>query len=135
MPDVQSVNAIFSYYHEEMRKEGLEDVANINLIYFSGLKGKITFSRHSTRKELFVIEGSQGKIEIDPSGYTVFDIKENILRSYKASQTKDQNKLDMLKSYINAKYNKEYIKQEFSRHKNNVLLIDRIYEVAQTVKL
>jgi len=131
MPDLNKTKAIFSFYHNEMLIKKLEDEAIIDLTYLSGLHGTITLSRHKTRNEKFIIHGTLGSIEIDPMSYEIRDKNNTILKSYKATQTKQQNKLEMLTSYLENRNNSAYINRELTRHKGNVAIIDHIYTRAQ----
>ena len=63
--------------------------------------------------------------------YEISDKNNKIIKLYKATQTKQQNKLEMLTSYLENRNNSAYINRELTRHKGNVAIIDHIYTRAQ----
>ena len=63
-------------------------------------------------------------------GYEIYDLYNNLIKFYKSTQTKVQNNLAMLDSYVQHRHNKKYMNAELMRHKNNIYIIDRIYKVA-----
>ncbi|MFA6065671.1 MAG: Gfo/Idh/MocA family oxidoreductase [Candidatus Babeliaceae bacterium] len=131
MPIISEINATFGFCYNEMFKAKLEDKAIISFNYPSGLKGEIKLSRHDFRKEEFIITGALGVMRINAINYVIYDLNGNVIKSYESTQTKSQNKLDMLNIYLKNRHNEKYIDQELKRHKNNVYIIDQIYKVAQ----
>ena len=130
VPIVNKISAVFNFYYEEMLQKTLEDEAFIHFDYLDGLQGEIKLSRHDIAKEEFIIKGSLGLMRIDMDGYEIYDLYNNLIKFYKSTQTKVQNNLAMLDSYVQHRHNKKYMNAELMRHKNNIYIIDRIYKVA-----
>ena len=63
-----------------MKKEGLEDSINIIMQFKNDISGVVNINRHSQiKKEIFIIRGEKGIIEIMPSQYSIYDRKGNVI--------------------------------------------------------
>ena len=123
------VRTELGYCFNEMRKEGLEDLADISVTYSSGLHGSIKLSRHaSQKKEEFIINGTKGKMVITPTGYRIFDYGVSKPKKEFATQLpKEKEKLFMFTEFFNNRHNSEFLEKEFKRHVGTTMFIQEIY--------
>lgn len=126
------IQAQFSYCYERMRQEKLEDQAHILFNYDTQkLCGIINISRHyHNREEEFVIEGTDGTLIITPQGYTIYNRNGSLKKEYVSPLTKEDAQLNMLTCYLNNLTNQDFINKHVQHHKNNVALMETIYQNA-----
>jgi predicted dehydrogenase len=120
----------FSYCYQEMRKEKLEDQAQILFNYGSkNLCGTIDISRHyHTREEEFVIEGTNGVLVITPQGYKIFNRDGSVKKEYITTLSREDERLNMFTCYLENLNNQDFINKHFQHHESNVALIERVYQ-------
>ena len=130
-----SISANCSFCYQEMKKENLEDSINIIFQFKNDISGVININRHShKKKELFIIRGEKGVIEVLPQEYSIFDRKGNILINKKFSITQQEMKLSMFDFYIKHQNDNKYLSEHFNHHCNVVLVIEKIYQQLRNVK-
>lgn len=124
-----SVSAINSFCYEEMKNENLEDSINIIMQFKNNISGVVNLNRHShIKKEIFIIRGEKGIIEILPSQISIYDRKGNVIFSKIYSISQDQMKISMFNYYIKHKNDIKFLTEHFRHHSNIVFIIDKIYQ-------
>ena len=127
--EIISVSAINSFCYEEMKNENLEDSINIIMKFKNNISGVVNLNRHShIKKEIFIIRGEKGIIEILPSQISIYDRKGNIIFSKKCSISQDEMKISMFDYYIKHKNDIKFLTGHFRHHSNIVFIIDKIYQ-------
>ena len=134
--EIISVSAINSFCYEEMKNENLEDSINIIMQFKNNISGVVNLNRHShIKREIFIIRGEKGIIEIIPSQITVYDRKGNVIFLKKCSISQDQMKLSMFNYYIKQKNDIKFLNEHFRHHSNIVFVIDKIYQQLKNKRL
>ena len=130
-----SVFAVNSFCYNEMKKEGLEDSINIIMQFKNDISGVVNINRHSQiKKEIFIIRGEKGIIEIMPSQYSIYDRKGNVIFTKKNAISQDKMKLLMFEHYIEHQNDIKFIFEHFKHHCNIVYVIEKIYQQIRNKK-
>ena len=130
-----SVSAVNSFCYNEMKKEGLEDSINIIMQFKNDISGVININRHSqSKKEIFILRGEKGIIEILPSQYSIYDRKGNVIFTKKNPINQDKIKLLMFEHYIQHQNDLKFIFEHFKHHCNIVFIIEKIYQQLRNKK-
>jgi predicted dehydrogenase len=126
-----SVSAKFTCEYKETYENKLEDTAFIRLNY-AHMQGEMTLKRHAKEKlEKFTVVGENGTMEITPDGYVISDLGGNVVKHFATLLTKQQDKENMLANLLNRRNDEAFRTQEFSRHQNNIRMIQDIYSNGQ----
>ena len=127
--EIISVCAINSFCYEEMKNENLEDSINVIMQFKNNISGVVNLNRHShIKKEIFIIRGEKGIIEILPSQISIYDRKGIVIFCKKCSINQDEIKISMFDHYIKHKNDKKFLAGHFRHHINIVFIIDKIYQ-------
>lgn len=66
------VESELGYHFKIMEENKLDDYANIEMAFESGVKGNILLDRHAeSAEEVFTIQGTEGSITIDSTGFQI----------------------------------------------------------------
>lgn len=124
-----SVSAISSYCYADMKKKSLEDSINIIMKFKNDISGIVNINRHShIKKEVFIIRGEKGVIEILPNQYYIYDRKGKIILNKQFTINQAQIKTNMFEYYIKHQNDKKFLFEHFKHHSNIVLIIEKIYQ-------
>ena len=131
-----SVSAINSFCYEEMKNENLEDSINIIMQFKNNISGVVNINRHShIKKEIFIIRGEKGIIEILPSQISIYDRKGIVIFRKKCSINQDEIKISMFEHYIKHKNDMKFLAGHFKHHRKIVFIIDKIYQQIRNRRL
>lgn len=124
------VSANIAYQYPETEQEQLEDYAEIAFEYhLSELKGVVILDRHAIeKKEIFIIEGQQGRMIITPQGYQIFDLSGASIEDVSCPISKEEEITAMFNLAISNSKNALKTEQDFSRNMHNMLLLKQIDE-------
>lgn len=124
-----SASAISSYCYTDMKMKGLEDSINIIMQFKNDISGIVNINRHShIKKEVFIIRGEKGVIEIMPNQYYIYDRKGNIIFNKQFTMNQAQIKIIMFEYYLNHQNDKKFLFDHFKHHSKIVLIIEKIYQ-------
>lgn len=130
-----SFYGISSYCYTDMKMKNLEDSVNIIMEFKDDISGVININRHShIKKELFVIRGDKGIIEITSNQYTICDRKGTVLLKKELNIPKEQIQLMMFEFFIKHQNDNQFLLENFKHHSNIVFVIDKIYQQIRNKK-
>jgi predicted dehydrogenase len=116
------------FAHKVITQDRLDDEDFILFSYPHDVAGIAIISRYgSEKKECFEIAGEHGIITITPRSYKVYDAQGNLIKQYESPCTKEEELLEMFKTYLNHINDQQYIEKELNRHLLNIELIEKIY--------
>ena len=117
-----------SYEHEMMRKQQLEDKAEIKLS-FENVEGLLSVDRHSKQKqEIFRIEGSKGILEITPEEVVLYDTQKNVIERYTPQALSKHEQIHLLFDRCLMPEYVDWRQKSFNRNMDTVAAIEKIYK-------